>query len=528
MLVFSKFNEKSMNTLVIDGTSLTIDQLYSASTGSVRVSISPKSKQAMNAARGIVEEWVRRDEVVYGITTGFGEFSSVKISTRDIEKLQKNLILSHSAGTGEPLPQEIVRAMMILRINAVARGYSGVRIETVDCLCKMINKGLIPVIPSRGSVGSSGDLVPLAHLVLCLIGKGKVWYKDAIMDSSLAMKKAGLKPVTLQAKEGLALINGTQMMAAYAGLIVYEAKQLCKLADVAAAMSVEALKGSDTPFDARIHNLRPHRGQKESAENLRKLMAKSEIRESHRRGDRRVQDAYSLRCVPQVHGASRDAVRYAEEVVTTEINSVTDNPLIFPKEKIHLEGGNFHGQPLAFALDFLAIALSELGSISERRIERMVNGSLSGLPRFLSENGGLNSGLMIAQYTAASLVSENKVLAHPASVDSIPTSANQEDHNSMGSISALKCWQILNNVQTVLAIEIMTAAQGIDFSRVSPAAKGVMKAGKGVQAAYELIRKHISHLEQDRVLYDDIQIALGLIKNRTVINAVEKTIGTLK
>jgi histidine ammonia-lyase len=517
-----------MKTLVLDGKSLTIPDVYEAATVKVGLKISPSAQRAVKKSRNLVEEWVRGDEKIYGVTTGFGDFSNVKISLGDLERLQENLIVSHAAGTDVPLPQEIVRAMIILRANTLVRGYSGVRLETINFLCKFFEAGIVPVIPSRGSVGSSGDLVQLAHLVLTMIGKGKVWYRNDVLNSAEALKKCKLKPLTLKAKEGLALVNGTQMMAAFAALIVYDAVYLCTMADIATAMSLEALKGSDTPFDARIHQLRPHNGQQDSASNLRALMINSEIRESHRYDDPRVQDAYSLRCAPQVQGASRDAIHYARNIVTTEINSVTDNPLIFPDSKTHLEGGNFHGQPLALALDFLGIALSELANISERRIERMVNGKLSGLPRFLSSDGGLNSGMMIAQYTAASLVSENKVLAHPASVDSIPTSANQEDHNSMGSIGALKCWQILKNVQTVLAIELMVAAQGIDFSRIHPTTGKTMMAGRGVQAAYNFIRKHIRHVHRDRVLYDDIQVCLRLLKERGVLRAVERAIGKLK
>ncbi len=517
-----------MKTLILDGNSLTIEDVHAAAHSPAKVAYSPRAKKRIKASRRVVEEWIRRDETIYGVTTGFGEFSNVKIGRDHLEQLQENLIVSHSAGAGEPLPPEIVRAMTILRLNALAKGYSGIRLETMEFFGELFNNGITPVIPSKGSVGSSGDLAPLAHLVLSLLGKGKVWYENAMMDSLLALKKIGLKPWTLTAKEGLALVNGTQMMTAYAALSVFEATRLCKNADIAAAMSVEALKGSDTAFDARIHNVRPHKGQAECAANLRTLMAGSEIRESHRFGDTRVQDAYSIRCVPQVHGASRDTVRYAYDVVTTEINSATDNPLIFPDDGVHLEGGNFHGQPIAFVLDFLAIALAELANISERRIERMVNGSLSGLPRFLTENGGLNSGLMLAQYTAASLVSENKVLAHPASVDSIPTSANQEDHNSMGSVSAHKLWQVLRNVQTVIAIEMMVATQGIDFSRATPKSRSHMKAGKGVEAAYHTVRKHIAHLKQDRVLAEDIATAIHIMKNGAVLNAVERAVGTLK
>jgi histidine ammonia-lyase len=522
------FSSYVMTNLILDGKSLRIEDVYRAAATRTSVSFAPSAKKRIKASRDLIEEWVSGNEVVYGVTTGFGEFSNVNISRDRLEELQENLITSHSAGTGEPMPPEVVRAMMILRLNALAKGYSGIRLETMEFIRKAFNAGITPIIPSQGSVGSSGDLVQLAHLVLTMMGKGKVWYDNAVMEGGLALKRIGLKPLKLKAKEGLALVNGTQMMTAYAALAVHQARQLCKLADIAAAMSVEALKGSDTAFDARIQALRPHAGQAETAANLRMLMRESEIRESHRHGDPRVQDAYSIRCIPQVHGASRDAIRYTYETVSTEINSATDNPLIFPEEKIHLEGGNFHGQPVALVLDFLAIALSELANISERRIERMVNGALSGLPRFLTEDGGLNSGLMIAQYTAASLVSENKVLSHPASVDSIPTSANQEDHNSMGSIGALKVWHVLHNVQTVIAIELMVAAQGVDFSRVDTKTKRIMKAGKGVQAAHSILRKSIAHLGRDRALYDDIQTSLRLVKEGTILAAVEKAVGKLK
>jgi len=514
-----------MKTLVLDGASLTVAELRRASGSGETVGFSLPAKRKVKASRRIVEEWIRRGETIYGVTTGFGEFSNVKISPADLDQLQENLIMSHAAGTGEPLPQTVVRAMMILRLNALLKGYSGIRLETLEFLRTMFNAGITPIIPSRGSVGSSGDLAPLAHLVLTMLGRGTVVYDGAIMESSVALKRIGLRPWKLAAKEGLALVNGTQMMTAIGALVVGDAMELCTLADIAGAMSVEALKGSDTAFDPRIQRVRPHRGQAEAAENLRTLMGGSQIRESHRHGDARVQDAYSIRCIPQVHGASRDAVRYAHGVIATEMNSATDNPLIVPGA--HLEGGNFHGQPIALVLDFLAIALAELASISERRIERMVNGSLSGLPRFLTERGGLHSGLMIAQYTAASLVSENKVLAHPASVDSIPTSANQEDHNSMGSVSAHKLWQVLHNVQTVIAIELMVAAQGIDFSRIDPGTRRAMKAGRGVEAAHAFLRRRIPHLGNDRVLHDDIQQAIKILREGALLRAVRTAAGPL-
>jgi histidine ammonia-lyase len=509
--------------LTLNGNSLTITDLYAAAMDRTNtIALAPSAKKAMQRSRSLVEEWLSNNEVIYGVTTGFGEFANVRIPFDKIELLQRNLIVSHAAGAGDPLPYEVVRAMMILRINALAKGFSGIRPETVEFIVKFFNAGLIPVVPSQGSVGSSGDLVQLAHLVLTMMGHGSIYDSNTgkIKASGALLKKYSMKPLRLTAKEGLALINGTQMMTAFASLIIHESLQLMKLADISCAMSVEALKGTDTAFDERIHKLRPYKGQLSSAANLRKLMKGSEIRESHRHDDDRVQDAYSLRCAPQVHGASRDALEYAASKVEIEINSANDNPLIFPDEKQHLEGGNFHGQPMALAMDFSGIALAELANISERRTERLVNGALSRLPRFLTSNGGLNSGLMIAQYTAASLVSENKVLAHPASVDSIPTSANQEDHNSMGSIAAQKCWRILKNAQTVISIELMTAAQGIDFH-------APLKCGKGTGTAYRIIRSSIPHLEEDRILHDDIQKALELLKSGSILMNVEKAVGVL-
>ena len=517
---------RSLQSLTIDGNSLTIEGAYSALSPACRLALTSDARRAVSRSRALVDSWLARDETIYGVTTGFGEFSNVRISPGNIEKLQKNLIFSHAAGAGEPLPPEVVRIMMLLRANALAKGYSGIRLETLQHLVDMFNAGILPVIPSQGSVGASGDLVQLAHLVLAMMGRGKVWHRGGIIDARAALRREGLEPVRLGAKEGLALINGTQMMTAYGVVSVYGARQLARHADVSAGLSVEALKGTDRAFDRRIQRLRPYTGQRCSADNLRRLMRRSELRKSHLHGDSRVQDAYSLRCIPQVHGASRDAIDYVWNVIGIEINSATDNPLIFPRDGIHLEGGNFHGQPVALAMDFLAIALSELGNISERRTERLVNGSLSGLPRFLTPDGGLNSGFMVAQYTAASIVSENKVLAHPASVDSIPTSANQEDHNSMGSISAQKAYRVLKNVQTIIAIEQMVACQGLDFSRETGGAHP-LKLGEGTQAAYDCIRQHIRHLDRDRVLYDDIQASLNLLTRGDVLRAVESAVGPL-
>lgn len=515
---------------IIDGNSLSLDKIEFFLKENPVVSLSKDSIKKVIKARKLIDKWVDEGKVIYGVTTGFGEFANIRISKKDIEKLQENLIISHSTGVGDPLPPFIVKLMMLLRINALASGHSGIHLETLALLMAMINNNIIPVIPSQGSVGSSGDLAPLSHLVLAMIGKGEVQiYKDVmnedqhkvrIIKSSVALKKFGLTPVKLAAKEGLALINGTQMMTAFASYICIEAKKLRKMADIAGALSHEALRGTDNAFDSRLHKLRPFPGQIAVAKNILAMIKGSEIRESHREDDPRVQDSYSIRCIPQIHGASRDTIDYVCSRIETEINSVNDNPLIFPDDETHLEGGNFHGQPVALAMDFMAIALSEYANVSERRTERMLDGSLSSLPRFLAKNGGLNSGLMIAQYTAAALVSENKVLSHPASVDSIPTSANQEDHNSMGSIAARKCFQILNNVQTVLAIEILTSCQALEFHKP-------LKPGKGTLTAYQLVRKISNSIDSDVVLYVEIEKVSELIKEEKFLKTIQGKVNLL-
>jgi len=511
----------------IDGKSLTLDRVEIFLSGSINIALTAESKKRVNKARAMVDKWVKTDEVVYGITTGFGEFANVKISQANLEQLQENLIISHSVGVGEPLPPFIVKVMMLLRVNALARGNSGIRLTTLQLLIDMINNNIIPVVPSQGSVGSSGDLAPLSHLVLAMIGKGKVQVFNELTDltkenqkpvfAKSVFKKFGLTPVKLSAKEGLALINGTQMMTAFAAYISIQAKRLLKYSDIAAALSHEALRGTDTAYDKRIHMLRPFEGQTTTAQNMLSLIDGSEIRTSHLVDDNRVQDSYSIRCIPQIHGASKDAVNYVCSRVEIELNSVNDNPLIFPEEGDHLEGGNFHGQPMALSMDFMSIALSELASVAERRVERLTNGSLSDLPRFLTKEGGLNSGFMIAQYTAASLVSENKVLSHPASVDSIPTSANQEDHNSMGSIAARKCFQILRNVQKVISIELLTAAQGIEFLKP-------LECGKGTNAAFKEIRKNVPPLGKDRIMHIDIEKISELVETGSLLKKVEKVV----
>ncbi len=519
------------STLLLNGNSLTIDDVGKVSRREITdVRIDPTAVEQINNSRKLVEQWVDEEKTIYGVTTGFGEFANVSISRDNIEHLQQNILRSHSAGVGQPLSPEITRAMLLLRANALAKGCSGIRLSTIEKLLEFLAKDALPVIPSQGSVGSSGDLAPLSHLALAMTGEGFISIPDGetrkTLEASEALKTLSIEPVRLAAKEGLALINGTQMMSAIGCLAVERASQLAELADIAAAMSFEALRATDRPFDPRLHQARPHVGQAHVAKHMLELVAGSEIRDSHLEGDTRVQDAYSLRCIPQVHGAVRDTIAYAERVITTEINSATDNPLIVPESvdadgRVHgvkLEGGNFHGEPMALVLDYLAIALSELANISERRTERMVNGALSfGLPRFLTKHGGLHSGFMIAQYTAAALVSENKVHAHPASVDSIPTSANQEDHNSMGSISALKLRHVVENVNMVITIELMCAAQSIDF--LQP-----LNPGKGTGKARELIRSVVPFLEEDRNISIDMQHLRALIEGSEFIEQVHSAI----
>ena len=500
--------------VTLDGSSLTIAQVVAVAREGATVAVAPKAWPAVERSRAVVDRLVAKGEVAYGITTGFGEFAHVRISRGQVRELQRNLLMSHAVGVGPPLERDVVRAMQLIRVNTLLKGCSGVRRELVEFLVAMLNGGLVPVVPSRGSVGASGDLCPLAHMALPLIALGEVEVDGKRLPATKALAQAGLKPIVLEAKEGLALINGTQMMAAIGCLTVDDARGLLLDAQVAAGMSLEALMGSVAPLDARIHDVRPHPGQGVVAANLRKLTAASGIVQSHE-GCERVQDAYSLRCAPQVLGACRDVVEQAAHVLSTEINSATDNPLVFGDGTI-LSQGNFHGEPLAFQLDFLAIALSEVASISERRTERLVNPDLSeGLKPFLVDAGGLNSGFMIAQYVAAALVSENKVQCHPASVDSIPTSANQEDHVSMGSISALKLGRVLENARTVVAIEALCAAQALDF-------KAPLKPGKGSRAAHARIRQSVPRLDKDRYLSPDVQATTELLREGALRSAVAK------
>jgi len=529
-------NNPNEETLLIDGNGLSLDDVSSVASGKRQVDLSEQAVRQIAESRKIVEELLANRSVVYGITTGFGKFKDVYIPPEDSVKLQKNFLLSHAVGVGPALSVPETRATMLLRANALAKGFSGVRKRVVRLLLDMLNQGVHPVIPEQGSVGASGDLAPLAHLALVLIGEGEADYKGKVYDGREALTRAGLKPVILQAKEGLALTNGTQVMTAIGSLVLRDALALTKVADIIGAMTLEALLGTKKAFDSQVHSIRPHSGQVASASNLRLLLSDSDLMESHKNCGM-VQDAYSLRCMPQVHGASRQAIEHAREVIEVELNSATDNPLIF--ESGVISAGNFHGQPIALVVDYLSIALAELANISERRTERLVNPSLSnGLPPFLILNGGLNSGFMIAQYTAAALVSENKSLAHPASVDSIPTSANQEDHVSMGTIGARKSRAILKNLKYVLAIELLCAAQGLDlrtgryknggqaFAPEGIESKG-QTPGRGVDAAYEFVRKNIGYLSKDRLIKNDIEMAFRLIDQGDFLHHVESKVGEL-
>jgi len=501
----------------IDGDSLTVSRVVQVARFDEKVVLADDALKKIQSSRDVVESALKEGRTVYGVNTGFGDLADVSIDDEDLTTLQVNLIRSHSAGVGEPFSIDVVRGMMLLRANALAKGFSGVRMVLIETLLEMLNNGVTPVVPQQGSVGSSGDLAPLAHMALVIIGEGVAYFKGVRIDGSDAMKKAGLKPISLQAKEGVALINGTQSMTAVGVLTVFDAMNLIRDASIAAAMSLEALRGTRAVFDERIHKIRPHEGQMSIAETMRTLLPESEISNSHTDCGK-VQDAYSLRCIPQVLGASLDTIHYVSRILEVEINSVTDNPLVFDDDKSVISGGNFHGQPIALAMDFLGITLSELANISERRVNRLVNPNLSGLPAFLTRDGGLRSGLMIAQYTAAALVSENKVLAHPASVDSIPTSADQEDHVSMGTIAARKAKQILENVRNVIAIEYLCAAQGIDL--LAP-----LKPAEPIDFARKIIRTEVTFLENDRPIHEDISKIRTLMNSGMVIEAAQRKCG---
>ena len=505
-------------TIVLTGEDLTIADVWDAAVGGASAEIAERAKDRMRAARELVDSI--HGEHTYGVNTGFGRFVSTHIPEEMTDELQLRLLRSHACGVGEAYPDEVTRGAMLLRANTLAKGFSGAHVTTVELLAECLNRGVVPVVPARGSVGASGDLAPLAHLALPLIGEGEAIVGGERLDGGDALRSVGLTPIRLASKEGLSLVNGTQFMASMAALGIVRARRLAATADLACALSLEALQGSRTSFMPAVHRARPFKGQGDAAANVWRLLEGSAIIESHRWCDK-IQDAYALRCAPQVHGACRDFLDYVQSTVEVELNSATDNPLVLLDEGEIVSAGNFHGQPLAFALDALAIAVAELASISERRIERLVNPTLSGgLPPFLVEEGGLNSGFMIPQYVAAALVSENKVYAHPASVDSIPTSAGQEDHVSMGNAAGLKALRVLDNAERTLAIELLAGAQAIEF--LAP-----LRPGEGVCAVHDAVRSLSDRLVEDRSLSADIERVAAAIRSGSVLAVAESKIGAL-
>jgi histidine ammonia-lyase len=488
----------------LDGEGLDLASFAAVAERRERCVLAASARARVAAARAVVEQVVESGRPAYGINTGFGDLATVRIDSEGTAELQRRLLMSHAAGMGAPLEEEAVRGMLLLRANTLARGHSGVREEVIELLLELLEHDLLPIVPRKGSVGASGDLAPLAHLALPLIGEGELSVGGLGKPAGQALAEAGLSPLVLEAKEGLALINGTQAMTALTAWTAWELRRLVKSADLIGALSTEALRGADTAFDARVHALRPHPGQRDSAANLWRLLQGSEIRESHREHDVRVQDPYSVRCMPQVHGAVRDVLGDVESRLEVEMNAVTDNPLVFPPDDLILSGGNFHGEPIAMAADFLTIATAELGAISERRVEKLINAAHSGLPPFLVEDAGMNSGFMIAQVTAAALASENKASAHPASVDSMPTSADQEDHVSMGMGAALKLRRVVRNTRRILAIELLAAAQGIEFLRP-------LKSSDTLEALHATVRRHVDAWDRDRLMGPDLNAAETLL-----------------
>lgn len=519
------------NIIQLDGASLTFEQVQAVALGqpnAPRVQIGAESAQRVARAADAVQTLLRQGVIAYGITTGFGAFKDRIIPPEQVEKLQHNILVSHAVGVGDPFDIPTTRAIMLIRANTLARGHSGIRLATLQLLVDMLNEGIHPIIPEKGSLGASGDLAPLAHMSLPIIGEGAVEYKGRIISGAEAFTRAGLAPIKLAAKEGLALTNGTSVMTALGVLQTLRAERYSQTADIAGCLSLEALNGTDLAFDERIHNLRPYPRQVECAKYLRRLLEGSQFTREH--GSLNVQDAYTLRCIPQVHGAVRDAITYARWVFEIELNAVTDNPLIFiddaTDEITVLSGGNFHGEPLAIAMDYLAFSISELGNISERRVMRLTDecSNTHTLPAFLTREGGLNSGFMILQYTAAALATENKVLSHPASVDTIPTSANVEDHVSMGVTAGLKLRAVLSNVERILAIELMSAAQGIDFRRQVVGADKT--PGRGTRGAYDLIRRHIPFIESDTALSAFIEKARQLAADGEIVQSAEQALAS--
>jgi len=513
-----------MKTVSIDGENLTIEDVIAVARNNARVKITREAKRKVQKSRQVLERLIKQKKTIYGVTTGFGALGNISVPWKNVKQLQTNLIRSHCAGVGEATDKDATRAMMLLRANTLTKGNSGIRLETLETLIHMLNKGVHPVIPEKGSVGASGDLAPLSHMTLVITGEGQAEHNGKTMSGKEAMREAGIRPVELDFKEGVALNNGTQFMTAIGALAVHDAERLVETAEIATAMSLEALAGISDAFDERIHKVRPHAGQVTSAQNIRVLITGSRIitsgEEAMKEG-RHPQDPYSLRCAPQVLGAARDAIAYAKRVIETEINSATDNPLVFSKEGACLSGGNFHGQPVAAAMDLLSMVLTTIGNISERRTALLLDESLSrGLPAFLireKKKKGIESGFMAVHYTAAALASENKSLSHPASVDSIPTSANFEDFVSMGPVAARKAAEILRNVEHIVAIELLCAAQGIDF-------RGPHRLGRGTKAAYSTIRKKVPTLRKDRVMHEDIEAVVSLIQIQELVGAVKEAV----
>ncbi len=501
-----------MQRFALDGDNLSLDAVRRfLAPAPPHLSLKKTAEKRVRRAAGFVRELTKGSATVYGVNTGFGRLANVRIPQNKLARLQTRLIVSHAAGVGRALPFEEARLAVAVRAATLARGHSGVQLPTLRLLLELWNRDVTPFVPSRGSVCASGDLAPLAHIALTLLGKGDAFSGRRKMAAKTALKRAGLAPITLEPKEGLALINGTSVATAILARTLVHAQDLVRLADAAAAMSLEALQGTDTPYDPRVHALRPHPGQAATARNLKKLLKGSRILPSHKESDHKVQDPYSLRCVPQVHGASRDGLRFTKEIIERELNAVTDNPLLFPDDGDVLSAGNFHGQHVALAADTAAMAIAELGSISERRIEQMVNPDLSSLPAFLATDPGLDSGFMMAQTTAAALVSENKTLAHPASIDSIPTSANQEDHVSMGMWAARKCRNILENARAVLAIELLCAAQALDWQQLRP--------GRSVGRVRNALREQVPKMKKDRYLARDIELTAAMIADGSLLKA---------
>lgn len=512
------------HTLLLANQYLTLDQLHSVCAGNASVALDACHKDRVGRARGVIEDIIISDRLVYGVNTGFGKLADIPVASHQVSELQRRLVLSHAAGVGPPMPLDVVRGMMALKIHALAQGFSGCRWEVIELLTTMLNRSVIPVIPVKGSVGASGDLAPLAHMALAMLGEGTTWHRSRsgwkTLPAREALDRAGLQPLCLEAKEGLAILNGTQAMTAYLAWALMRARTLLTTADILSAISLEALLGTLTAFDARIQHLRRHPGQHTVAANIRRLLAASPIVASHRHSNHKIQDAYSLRCIPQVHGAVRDAIAHVTDTAEREMNAVTDNPLVFPDEHEVLSGGNFHGEPIAMAADYFAIALAELASLAERRIAHLLDATVSNLPAFLSTDEGLNSGFMMAQVTAAALVSENKVLTHPASVDSIPTSANKEDHVSMGMHAARKAVEVLANLEHVLAIELLCGTQALDL-------RAPLRPAAATAAVRDLVRQTIPFWHEDRLMHRDIEAATLLIQSGAIMRAAEAVCDTL-